>query len=161
MIIENTIINTPIHTLYSNALATHNHSILNELSMPHVISVFQEYITQDENLDLIQSKFGVLLLQRTATPTATFDMDFFLPDSGLSLCYFLLYEIVFDHFWEMMRPAVVTQIPTDDTMDLHYICTAEQEQILYDHVSPYLKQFPLTGATLFDSVINYPQRLYI
>lgn len=162
MFIEDTTQNTPIGILYQAALTTYNQPILDELSMDHVISVFRDYIAQNADLDLLtNTKFGTLLLQRISTPTSKPDIYFFLPKTGLELCYFLLDDLALDIYWNIMQPLISSHPVTSESIEHVYPCSSEHEQIIMEQLMPFLNHFPLTKAILFDSIINYPQRLYI
>lgn len=152
---------TPIYSIYQTAIQYDSKEILDELSMCHVIAVFQDYIDHDPSLALItDTKFGVILLQNVASPDCDPDLEFLVPESGLELCYFLLGEIVYDIYYGLMLPVLSTELPTDNTMNLFHICSAEHEAMILQRIEPYLSCFPLTREALADSIFNYPNRLY-
>ena len=158
MLYYNPNFSSPIHVLYDEAVATNNTAILEELSMTHVHSVFHNFLIQSTEYEFLpDSKFGPLLLQRTSGSSPDVEICFFQPENGLELCYYLLDDMVLDIFFKMMEP-FAPFLPVEENGTP---CTAEQEQTIREKLASILDQFPLTKDVLFDSVINYPRRLYI
>jgi len=157
MLYDNPTFSTPIHTVYNKALATNDSSILDELSMDHVISVFHDYLAQHPEYEFFpNTKFDPLLLQRISTDDSELDFCFFQPENGLELCYYVFDNMIYEVFMKIMEPL----LPYIGTPVHDIICSSEQEKVIRNALSPLLNQFPLTQDVLFDSIINYPQRLY-
>jgi len=157
MLFNNPTFSSPIHKLYETALAATDLPIIEEYSMEHVISVFHNHLAEHSEYELLpNSKFGVLLLQCVSSDEYQPEFCFFQPENGLELCYYILDDMMHDVFIEIMKPL----LPYIGSHLIEIPCSSEQEKVLRDALSPILNQFPLTQDVLFDSVINYPQRLY-
>ena len=147
---------TPIQELYFHAMETNNAPILEEFDMDRVYSIFKDFIAQNPELDFVpNTKFGPVLLVSTLSPDVEVDLTLLQFHNGFELCDCLLDAMVRDIYSSILKPFRTTE----SFNNYDHPCSDAHEQIIREKVTPIRDQFPLTKELLFDSIMNYPNRL--
>lgn len=147
---------TPIQKLYYHAVENNNTPILEEYDIDRVYSIFKDFIAQNPELDFLpNTKFGPVLLQSTLSPDVEVDLTLLQIRDGFELCDCILDAMIRDLYSDILEPFRSTA----SFNDYDHPCSEVHEQMLREKVSPILNQFPLTKEILFDSIMNYPDRL--
>jgi hypothetical protein len=119
-------------------------AIAKETSFEHVFSFFREYLLHNPEFDLVLSpKFGLFLIQNTALPEYTPDLDAYLIRTGYELCYYILEDLALTTYYELFENRDIGE------------CSEEEENAVRERIKSFTDQFPYTSKVVLNKLFNH------
>ena len=119
-------------------------AIAKETSFEHVLSVFREYLLKNPELDLVLSpKFGLFLIQNTALPEYTPDLDAYLIRTGYELCYYILEDLTLATYYKLVEDKDIGD------------CSEEEKNAVREHIKVFTDQFPYTSEVVLNKLFKH------